>query len=1674
MNAHAQEDRRKCFSSLRRRWVSPQSRRRSGERRRRRFGEVERLEARVLLAGDLVAHWRAHALLGEMDGGAVVQGWDDAVANVTAIASGQPVLVPNAIGGRAVVRFDAADGADALRVDRQQNPLAGAGDFSVVVVFATSSTQLEGGTAQWYRNTGLVDANQLGFNYDWGLSLNSAGQLSAGLGFGGGHPPDTLYSSADTLNDGQVHVAVLTRTGTSMFLYVDGQPDAVLHDTNDQPLAANDVTFGMLQTGGRPYTGDLAEVRFYDGALDSAELTLLFDELSAFYRNEPPTAVDDYYTMPEDLFFYSRPATFGVLANDHDAESDPLTAVLVDGPQHGVIILNPDGSFIYDPDRDFFGIDTFTYSAVDFRPSAPATVTFEVTPEYDPVDTVADSYKALPSSVLSVDSAGGVLANDENPDQVTLSAVLAEDVGQGQLTLRGDGSFDYDAQGFRGTTTFSYQVDDGTQLSAPVLVTLTVNTPPLANDDTYELTEDESLVTSDLLGVLNNDLDADGDTLTATLLSDPLHGTVMLNEDGGFSYIPPAEFSGSDQFRYRIDDGRNEFAEAIVRLNVVSVNDPPITTEDSYYALPDHLMSVSVERGLLANDVDVDGPQLTAILLNPPAHGTLTLNSDGSFQYLPKPGYTGTDIFSYRADDTLDVSRETEVHLTVTTRPVVISELMTANVASLETRIRKSPDDNFLGDPMTPDWIELENLTSQPLDIGGLYLTDDAGYRQKWQIPLGTTLSASGRLIVLATGRDILDTRLDEQGLLHTNFSLSSDGEYLALTDATGVVLHEYAPQYPPQLPAVSYGMVNGTPYFFALPTPGERNFPGLPGVVQSPEFSVSRGLFSDPFTLQITTTTPGATMVYTTDGSAPTLQNGIQTAAPDAQTSPTVEVSIAATTTLRAAAFKDGLLPTPVETQTYIFPADVVTQRVLSSTIKNNPVWGPQLEDALLALPTISLVTSGRISEVERATSVEMIFPDGTTGFQIDAGIEYYGGHSLGSPKKNMRLSFKSKYGGSKLNYDLFGDGAVDEFDQLLLRTGSHDTFFWTHPGGAKGNYIRNRWAFDRQLEMGQPAPHGRFVHVYVDGTYWGQHQLMERPEASFMASYFGGWPEDYDALNAGVSVDGDLAAWNAMRRNAVIDDYEQLQKYLDVVNYADYMLLQFYGGNDWDWNESQNWMAARRREEEAGFQFFSWDSDVILRTGANANVINRGGPGNLWNANGGVKQHDEFKMLLADRAQKYFFNGGMFTDERLRHDIDALADQIRLSMIAETARWGGQSYTPTAWEQAIEWVKTTYAPDGTRSRATTVIEQMRRAGVYPSIDAPSYTVAGVPQHGGSMSARDELGMSAAQGTIYYTLDGTDPRMPGGALSPTAVLFDGEGITLDRPTVVKSRSVYQEEWSALSEAEFRVDVVAADASSLRISEVHYHPADPSPAEMAAGYTDADDFEFIELTNISDGVIDLTDVQLQKSTVEGNENGVDFVFAEGAVTLLGPGEYVVVVEDLDAFGFRYGADINVAGQWSGKLDNSGEQLTLVAGAQTIHQFSYSDRWHPQTDGQGPSLEIINVAGAMLADWGQPTSWRPSDQLGGSPGMPVASPVPGDANGDGIFNSSDLVQVFQIGEYEDGVPNNSTFAEGDWNGDGDFDSSDLVLAFQAGMYVAAAEPAASEYGGRHRSAVRGGV
>jgi VCBS repeat-containing protein len=212
-----------------------------------------------------------------------------------------------------------------------------------------------------------------------------------------------------------------------------------------------------------------------------------------------------------------------------------------------------------------------------------------------------------------------------------------------------------------------------------LLNTTVTNRAPAAAADAYGTAEDTPLTVA-APGVLGNDTDPDGDSLSAALVSGPAHGSLNLNANGGFTYTPDADFNGTDTFTYRASDGTAQSNPATVTITVTPVNDPPAATDDAYSTAEDTPRTVPAP-GVLANDTDLDSSTLTAAVVTGPGHGTLTLNADGSFTYTPDADFNGTDPFTYRASDGTAQSSPATVTITVTASsdaPVAADDAYTA------------------------------------------------------------------------------------------------------------------------------------------------------------------------------------------------------------------------------------------------------------------------------------------------------------------------------------------------------------------------------------------------------------------------------------------------------------------------------------------------------------------------------------------------------------------------------------------------------------------------------------------------------------------------------------------------------------------------------------------------------------------------------------------------------------------------------------------------------------------------------------------------------------------------------------------------------------------------------------------------------------------------------------
>jgi VCBS repeat-containing protein len=332
--------------------------------------------------------------------------------------------------------------------------------------------------------------------------------------------------------------------------------------------------------------------------------------------------------------------------------------------------LSSNGSFTYTPSADFAGVDTFTYRVSDTRGgSDTGLVSITVNPVNDAPVAGDDSFGTLEDSGFSLD-APGLLDNDTDVDGDPLSASLSSGPANGTLSLAADGSFTYTPNAdFHGADAFVYSVSDGNGGSDSGSVSITVvpaNDAPVASDDSYAVDEDQLLSVA-APGVVGNDADVDGDALQSALDVAPLHGDVVLSEDGSFDYTPNPNYSGADLFTYIVGDGNGAADSASVAIVVNAVNDAPSVTGESFTIAEDSTLVV-LAPGVLANDSDADGDAITATVSTDAAAGTVTLDSDGGFTYVPNANFNGSDSFTYRVAD--GNGGESDAPVTITLLPV--------------------------------------------------------------------------------------------------------------------------------------------------------------------------------------------------------------------------------------------------------------------------------------------------------------------------------------------------------------------------------------------------------------------------------------------------------------------------------------------------------------------------------------------------------------------------------------------------------------------------------------------------------------------------------------------------------------------------------------------------------------------------------------------------------------------------------------------------------------------------------------------------------------------------------------------------------------------------------------------------------------------------------------------
>ena len=830
---------------------------------------------------------------------------------------------------------------------------------------------------------------------------------------------------------------------------------------------------------------------------------------------------------------------------------------------------------------------------------------------------------------------------------------------------------------------------------------------------------------------------------------------------------------------------------------------------------------------------------------------------------------------------------------------------------------------------------------------------------------------------------------------------------------------------------------VSETNRFLPVPTPRGLNGAGAAGWVADTRFSPDRGFYAGPVEVTITSATPGVRIRFTTDGSVPSETNGTVYAGP---------VPVTGTTTLRAAAFVAGFIPTGVDTHTYLYPGQVAAQPALPAgfpaewsgapgdyevdpnvTASTLPGYG--LTNALLDLPSVSLVTtradlfdpargiyynSGNSGpEWQRPASVEWIDPAGHGGFQVEASLRMGGDSSSGNgftPKHSFRITFKAALGLGKLHFPLFPDTAVQDFDQIELRACSTDS--WSVQEGyvdnglvrwtpTRATYLRDQYTRDTLRDLGQPGSHGRYVHVYLNGLYWGVYNLVEWLNDAWSEEHLGGDKSEYDVVKDYAELEeGNLTAWNEMMALAAAGfpsekEYQRLQGnnpdgtrnpafpvYLNVANLIDYMLVHIYGGSE-DW-PGHNWWGSRRRGPlSEGFRFYAWDQEISNDSLQRTQVISAFGGTRFEAVNSPncaailydrLRRNLSFQQRFIDRVQEVMLGDGPLTPLACSNRWMARQLEIDRAIVGESARWGDRRREPpfkrdTNWLGEMAWQQTYWGSNHVRAE-----QRFRSVGLYPALGAPLFAQPGGPVPAGFLLA---LANTNGSGSIYFTTDGSDPRLVTGEVSSSSQAY-ASPLLLAGPTWLRARVRSGTNWSAVVARRY---FPAQDLSGLRFTEIMYHPPDE-------GLVDGDEYEFVELKNTSGSTLDLSGLVFTR--------GIQFTFTNG--TSLGPGRFLVLARNGARFAERH-PGVSPGGIYTGKLGNRGDIVALsyggaAAGTPPLLSVSYGvlAPWPVAADGFGVSLALSEEAGAASADFSDARSWRASTQRGGSPGADDPAPI----------------------------------------------------------------------------------
>lgn len=576
------------------------------------------------------------------------------------------------------------------------------------------------------------------------------------------------------------------------------------------------------------------------------------------------------------------------------------------------------------------------------------------------------------------------------------------------------------------------------------------------------------------------------------------------------------------------------------------------------------------------------------------------------------------------------------------------------------------------------DWIEIFNFGDQPLNINGLYITDDTEDPGKYRFFSGTGyyyLQPGDYILLWADGQP-------EQGTFHLGFKLSAEGEEIAIYTSEDQLLIDSL-SYSQQYYDVSQGREpdgGETWNYFLTPSPGTANLStGLLSKVHEPQFSFSGGFYNESFQVDMTYSEPGSVTHFTIDGSVPT------------QSSPLFDGLLVGTTvTFRAKSFQEGYLPSDVVTHTYFFEPDLSLD-VLSIVTDSLSLWG-----------TNGILTN-RNSGLEKPVSIELLKRNGSTGFSVNAGIEIHAPDSR--PQQSFRLSMRAMYGQDEIDYPLFPELNVSIFKRLILRNGGNDGTQLVNQRTHFRDPLMHLISSSNGASVGTSAfmP----VNLYLNGKYWGIYNIRERIDKHYIQSHYG--RDNIDLLERSFdyemnenAIEGDWTHFHSMKSFAdnvdlgEITNYSTMKNIMDLNNFSEYWIyVVFYGNYDWLSNNMKFW---RSRDPAGRWRWIHWDLDHGLGlpyyeySDPSWNTLEWSTSttsDRSWNGYNNVLirnllENEEFRNGFINRYADLL--NSAFKPEMTIPLVDSLAALLDNDMPRQFERWGSSYST---WQDAVDGVR-------------------------------------------------------------------------------------------------------------------------------------------------------------------------------------------------------------------------------------------------------------------------------------------------------------------------------------------------------------------------------------------------